>query len=273
MKLSAVYNFFDGGELLLESVRSIRPYVDHLSIVFQRVSNYGNPQSPRSIEALDTLSVEGLVDVFEHYEPDLSLGGSANEFHKRHRGLELAKAADCETFLFLDADEFYDGPSFVAARRAFETSNWRSSSVQFMNYYGGPTLRMARPVGVVPFICRVTESHTFAAEHPYLVDPTRSVRSSFSTHHLYPAADIVMHHMTGVRLDLEEKLRNSSLNDDVEVIRYWRERYEALPQLRPGLNSTVSGESYEIEEVPDVFGLGGIFDSRSREALPAEHSP
>lgn len=259
MRLSAAYNYFDGGELLVESVKALRPHVDHISVVTQTVSNYGNPQSPQAAEALEQLSSLGLIDDIDVYRPDLGIGGVRNQFLKRSRGLELARAAGCENFVFVDADEFYDGPSFVAARQAFEASNWRSSSVHVMNYYGKPTLRMAAPVGVAPFICRVSETHEFGAAHPYRVDPTRAVRSTFNTHRLFPATDIVMHHMTGVRKDIGEKLRNSSLNDDPDAIRYWRDLYAVIPHITAGRNSVANGESYEIEEVPDRFGLAAAF--------------
>lgn len=255
MKLSATFNFFDGGELLLRSVQSIRPHVDHLSIVFQTTSNFGQPQSEASAAALLELSRSGIVDDFDLYEPDPAVGGSQNEFRKRHRGIELAQDAGCDAFVFLDADEFFDGPSFDAARAAFEASTWAASSVHYYNYYRIPTLRIAKTMGIMPFICRVSESHDFDAAYPYRVNPTRAVASSFRTHHLFPAGEIVMHHMTGVRNDVEEKLRNSSQNDDDASIQGLRALYAAVPHVQAGPVLAPDGESYVLEEVPDRFDL------------------
>ena len=41
MKLSASINFFNGEELLWQAVVHIRPLVEHLSIVYQKTSNWG----------------------------------------------------------------------------------------------------------------------------------------------------------------------------------------------------------------------------------------
>lgn len=81
------------------------------------------------------------------------------------------------------------------------------------------------------FVCRVTEKHEFGASHPYAVSPTRAVRTRFVSHCLFPASEISMHHMTGVRLDPEGKLRNSTLNDNPPFIQHLRGLYEGIPHL------------------------------------------
>ena len=42
MKLGVSYNVFDGEELLESSIKSIRDNVDHISVVYQTISNFGN---------------------------------------------------------------------------------------------------------------------------------------------------------------------------------------------------------------------------------------
>lgn len=255
MTLSAAFNFFDGGELLPHSVAAIRPYVDHLSIVTQDLSNFGHPQSSRSKIALDELAGSHMVDIFETYEPDLSLGGGRNEFAKRHIGWELALAAGCDSVIFMDVDEFYVGHEFSLARKIFEESGYHSSTVRFHNYYQRPTLRTREPVGYVPFICRLSEHHEYGVERPYPVDLTRAVASNANAHHLFPPTEIVMHHMTGVRHDLQEKLVNSSQNDDPAGMVLLRKKFSMIPDLTRDSAFAVEGTIVHFEEVPDIFNL------------------
>ena len=42
MILSATYNFFNGEEHLIASLKSIRSQVDYINIVYQTISNHGN---------------------------------------------------------------------------------------------------------------------------------------------------------------------------------------------------------------------------------------
>lgn len=76
MKLSASFNFFDGGELLVPAVENIRPVVDHISVVWQSLSNFGSEISSVSRKAIEELERKALVDIFVHYTPDLSQGGT-----------------------------------------------------------------------------------------------------------------------------------------------------------------------------------------------------
>ena len=69
MKLGVSYNIFDGEELLEGSIKQIRQHVDHISVVYQVVSNFGNPCNPELVPLLERLKSEGLVD-----------GGFINEF-------------------------------------------------------------------------------------------------------------------------------------------------------------------------------------------------
>jgi hypothetical protein len=42
MKLGVSFNIFDGEEMLFFSLRNLRPMVDHINVVYQTISNYGN---------------------------------------------------------------------------------------------------------------------------------------------------------------------------------------------------------------------------------------
>jgi len=91
MILSVSYNFFNGEEHLIPSLESIRNSVEHISVVFQEISNKGEVATQSAKEALHQAIEEGLVDHAIIYQPDLHLPRSANELNKkedRGRGLQ-----------------------------------------------------------------------------------------------------------------------------------------------------------------------------------------
>jgi len=61
MKLAAIYNVWDGLELLPHSLRSIRSQVDCIIVVWQGRSNWGEYDS-RVGWAVEALGAEGLID-------------------------------------------------------------------------------------------------------------------------------------------------------------------------------------------------------------------
>jgi hypothetical protein len=79
MKLSVSYNFFNGEELLYYAVKHMRPMADHISIVYQEISNTGNKISQNAREVLKKIENENLVDDLILYNPDFLLTPYQNE--------------------------------------------------------------------------------------------------------------------------------------------------------------------------------------------------
>jgi len=59
MKIGVSYNLFDGEELLESSIKSIRKNVDYISVVYQTVSNFGNPCDEGLVPLLEELKSKG----------------------------------------------------------------------------------------------------------------------------------------------------------------------------------------------------------------------
>ena len=73
MKLGISYNIFDGEELLEDSIKSIKNKVDYISVVYQEISNFGNPCNEGfSTTLLEKLKSEGLIDELYKYRPQLN---------------------------------------------------------------------------------------------------------------------------------------------------------------------------------------------------------
>ena len=120
MKLGVSYNLFDGEELLESSIKSIRTNVDFISVVYQTVSNFGNPCNEELEPLLESLHKEGLIDELFEYRPNINKGGHYNEIRKRNIGLTLSEGDGCTHHMAMDSDEFYTDEQFKHMKNVIE---------------------------------------------------------------------------------------------------------------------------------------------------------
>ena len=222
MNLGVSYNFFNGEEHLIQSIKCIRNEVDHLNIVYQEISNKGMPLSNDARDVLSFLKKEKLVDEFYCYEPDLQLKPQINELNKRRIGLEIAKKHSMSHFMTMDADEFYRSNEFKFAKEFIDNNNVLNSTVRSYMHIKSPNWR-ALDSTLVPFIFKITDKVTVKRRYFVKnVDPTRKfiakaslIQSLFyKKHHIFPIDQIAMFHMNLVRKDmLISKFKNSSTNN------------------------------------------------------------
>lgn len=243
LKLAAIYNVWDGDELLKGSIGCIKDHVDLVIIVWQEVSNFGEQYSP--ILTIQEATA-GINVILEKYIPT-GQGGFNNETQKRNIGLRIAKEAGCTHFLFLDCDEYYK--DFAAAKSQYISSGAQGSVCHLFTYFKNPALRFEKEDNYfVPFIHQLT-GNTIAGrgKYPYYVDPTRKVNCS----------DVAliqerMHHFSYVRLDIERKCRNSSARANIEKSRLLRDYYD--PAVGPGFY--VEDFKQRLVEVSNQFLVG-----------------
>jgi len=245
-KIAAIYNVFDGVELLAGSIKCIAPHVDVVIIVWQDVSNFGEKFSPLSvIESLDALELD--FKVYHHkYEPDIKQSGFFNETRKRGIGLRLARMKECTHFLFLDVDEFHQ--DFGVAKQLYVESGHAGSVVRLHTYFKKPTLRVEQDEKYfVPFIHQLKPDTavTDRRKYPFYVDPTRSVNELDVVE-----LPIFMEHFSFVRKDIERKLRNSSIRGFYKKSSHYKE-------YQKDLKAGDYLESYKSKliEVPDYFNI------------------
>ena len=113
MKIGVSYNLFDGEELLEGSIKCIREEVDYISVVYQTVSNFGNPCDEDLVSLLERLKSEGLVDELFEYKPRVNKGGHYNEITKRNIGVSLSLGESCTHHMSMDSDEYYLLDEFI----------------------------------------------------------------------------------------------------------------------------------------------------------------
>ncbi len=234
MKLGVSYNLFDAEELLPFSAKSIRSSVDYINVIYQTTSNFGQQSSSDLEEKLKQMQKEGLIDEIFHYQPNLKLTAQKNEIKKRNIGLNLAKKNKCTHFMSLDVDEFYEAQELNNAKEFIIKKKIDYSAVSLVEYIKTPTLRLIEGYTFtfendekynfqVPFIINL-KKNPFCRHgksfFPVLTDPTRRVNAK-GKFYLFPVQEIVMHHMSSVRKDLEKKFSNSSfMNSPPEVQKY-----------------------------------------------------
>ena len=242
MKLAAVYNVWDGLEHLDKSISLINAHVDKIIIVWQEVSNFGevNPDTAVMVQVMAT-KYPKVTHV--HYQPDLKQQGHQNERNKRMIGWAHAKQLGCTHFLFMDTDEYY--PDFQKGKQEFIDRGLDSSYCKLVTYFKEPTY-ILDPLEsyFVPFICR-TDVKTIGQGFPAYCDPTRGVAPAGKCGEL----SIMMHHMSYVRKDIAQKLRNSSarvnikdMNKRLKEIEDWK-----LGQPHPFM------AGFNIVETPNLF--------------------
>ncbi|WP_410209537.1 hypothetical protein [Aquirhabdus sp.] len=260
MRLSASINFFNGEELLWHAVLNMRPLVEHLSIVYQRQSNWGQEISASALAVLTRLQQAGLVDDLICYEPDLTLRAAENEFRKRRIGLDVAIANQASHFLLMDADEFYLPDQFLAAKQQIEDEEIYYSCVSSYFYLHQPIYRSAMPDTTnVCFIAKIDEGLIFEGQSRFPVehvDPTRRLIHATGRFKRFDVDCIAMHHMNFVRSNFVSKLSNTSSASNRAFIESAR---IALHQWSyPAPFKFPNKPSYNIICVSDAFDLKGI---------------
>lgn len=208
--LAAIYNIFDGEELLHSSIQSIRNNVDVVIVVQQQISNFGNSNE---IDLKKILCSMKEIDFIIDYEPDLFMSPEKNEFNKRIIGLQKAIEIGCTHYIHMDCDEEYREKEFKEAFDKIVQDDNDSSAVDIINYFKFKNLRIEEPAGMyVPFIHKIQKGKmalSLNSQYPVLVDRTRK-GNPVNNFRLFKKEDIAMHHYSWVRNDIRKKVENST---------------------------------------------------------------
>lgn len=256
MKLGVSYNIFDGEELLEGSIKQIRTEVDYISVVYQTVSNFGNPCNPGLISLLEKLKNDGLIDELYLYKPKTDKGGHYNEITKRNIGLYISQGAGCTHHMSMDSDEYYNTLELNNIKKLIEDGEYDSSYCQMMTYYKDWEYALDPPetyyVSLI-FKLNTNSSYVFGANAPVLVDPTRRMSNCIKPL-ILERNKIQMHHGSYIRNDIKLKLVNSSastnFNKDIEkIVDYYNNWTYPNKALWGGLPS----QFHTLKKVEKIF--------------------
>ena len=250
-KLAAIYNVFDGEELLEKSMACMEGQVDLFIIVWQDVSNWGEPYNP-----MENLNFKGRSDVVlvKYNPPAIAFDWSRaakTEKEKRNLGIQIAQEHNCTHFLHLDCDEFY--ADFMAAKQQYIDSGCDGSVCRMYTYFKRPTWRLKNYDNYyVPFIHKLKRNtQAGAKKYPFYCDPTRAINTNDVV-----IIDEPMHHMSWVRRNIERKANNSTAKHNIEKSNLLRDYRD--PNTGPGTR-LVDYHNQELIKVKDLFGLSALF--------------
>lgn len=248
MKLCAVFNAWsDCIDLLEKSVDNILPVVDEVVIVWSHRSNRGQ------VIPFIFAHPSPKVHLFQ-CEPDPDWQPNKNEVNRRNVGLDHARMLGCTHFLMMDCDEFYVRDDVEREKLRMERDDLNGLVCGLRVYIKEPTL-WCEDHTRVPFIQKLTEkvrlgdfrcpfSRDEQGDH---IDPTRRPNHTRGVEW----SDVIMHHFSYVRKDMDLKIRNSSAN----LERSRRVIMEEMAQARPGWMSLLYHK--ELKQCEDIFKIKG----------------
>jgi hypothetical protein len=257
MKIGVSYNVFDGEELLEGSIKCIREEVDYISVVYQTVSNFGNPCDEGLVPLLEDLKNRGLVDEIFEYRPKVNKGGHHNEITKRNIGVSLSLGEGCTHHMSMDSDEYYLLDEFKYMKKVVLEGNYDSSACQLQTYYKEPSYRLDPPEDYyVSLLYKIDNNSEYkmGSRLPVLVDPTRCMEPGNCK--VFKRDEIEMHHLSYIRKDIRKKLQNSSavvnFRDRVGRLVDYHNKWEYPKQA---LMAGAPDKFYNIVEVERKFDI------------------
>lgn len=241
-KLAAIYNVWDGDELLEYSINSVKSGVDLFIIVYQTTSNFGEKYDPLQ----NILKAVKDVPYILHKFTPINHAGISNEREKRNIGLQIAKKNSCSHFLHMDCDEMYQ--DFNKAKKLYFNSGKEGSCCKIFTYFKLPTLRFETEDGYfVPFIHKLfDDTRSGLPNYPFYVDPTRRINCNN-----VELLNVHMHHFSYIRKDIMRKINNSSARNNFKKGTILQDYNN--PDLKCGYY--VKDYEKKLIEVPNLFDI------------------
>lgn len=258
MRLGCSYGAFSGLELLKPSLVNIRPFADHIVVVWSPHSSTGDLAPKYMMPLLLDLKQGGLIDELVEFRPAIAsrpIEMQDNCRMKREIGRVRCQLAGCTHHLVRDCDEFYDPHQFQNVLPVFEQVDLGLCPI--VEYVQKPTTRIKGISNLwVPSVHRIESSLRRYAVFGCTVDLGRTVYPVKEFRKFTPD-ELALHHYTFVRVN------------DVEL----RRKYQGHGHLnRVGTEQDFLHKVYgygpdELETVPDVFGIQEYWEGEFRQWL------
>lgn len=250
MRLCLIYNVWHDYDLLAHSIRVMRNLVDGIIVIASTKSNFGE-YSPISEEFKND-------ELFVH-EPRFNIP-MLSETDKRNYGLSVAREKGYTHFLTIDADEMYESEPFLKQKERFKNEPKLKGLVCLcQTYFKSPKLTIGLDTTLVPFIHELQPGlrHEFNRNYQFAwidgkirIDPSRSMNITSGVER----CDLVMHHASFIRKDINIKIRNSSARSNLERSSI----IEDYKNAKPGYFCKFYGKT--LMECDNIFGLPSYED-------------
>lgn len=256
MKLGVSYNLFDGEELLIGSINSIKSSVDYISVVYQEISNLGRKNDVDLIPFLQMLVNQNIIDKYVIFSPDISKTPHQNETIKRNIGLELSKMNNCSHHISMDTDEYYIESEMKWLKDEIEKNDYDSSYCQMLTYYKSSKYILDPPENYyVSIIFKIQNNSSYFFNHPspVMVDPTR-IMNETQKYLICKRNQIQMHHLSHIRMNYRKKLENSSSYNSYKSKIEYILRFYYWWNIDKGIKIYTNNKKYlKVKEIDDIF--------------------
>lgn len=203
-KVGAAYNTFYGIELLEKSIKSIRPVVDYVVVVHQKISFSGNEEDPINNVLFKKLLDDKLIDDIVYYDVNTSTQGSEGSvLEKRNIGLEYCRQNNCDFIIPMDADERYDKNELLNELNYMYDNEIETLYSPIHSYYYDENHYFVDTY-YVPCALRINERKFERTLSSVLVDPVRKMKEG-----KYKISKMPMHHFTYIKDIYKHKVNNS----------------------------------------------------------------
>jgi hypothetical protein len=246
MKLGCSYGVFSGLELLKPSLLNIRPFAEHIVVVWSPVSSSGDPGPAYAKPLLDSLVREGLVDELFEFVPKRTIRPIEMQDNcriKREIGRIRCQLVGCSHHLVRDCDEFHNPILFRGRMEAFERNDVTLTPI--VEYVQKPMIRIKGISKLyVPCVhrigCQLKRHNPFGVT----VDMGRTV-CPVKSFRIFAENELVLHHYTSVRINEAELQRKYQGHGHLNRV----------GTLNDFVNKVYGYGPDELEEVPDTFGI------------------
>ena len=230
----AIYNVFDGEELLEGSIKSVRPWVDLVIAVCQEYSNFGEYYDG-GLKECERLYDLRAIDHIHYYNPKHGQSALACETEKRNLGIKIAKSKGASHLIHLDCDEYW------IEKPGIDTAH------EMITYFKTPELIYEpRESYYVPGIISIRKDTKVGAFNcGFYCDPTRT------PNHLLSKGSAVMHHFSYVRKNIDRKINNSTARSNILAKK--DQLLTDLENARDGYKMTFNEKSLKL--VDNLFGI------------------
>jgi len=209
MKLAALYTVWNGLELLEKSIEQIDHEVDFIVICYQKTSNKG--EYCHNVEDFVRSFHDSKITIIE-FQPDLHKNTKQNEIEKHNKLIDAAKLLGASHYFFSATDHFYNRTEFNQAKNECEKGGYDVTFTRMFTYYKRVTWRLD-PIEdyFMPFICKLQPNTRVQRQktYPVRVDPSIQVNTC-DKWRLFERSEIMMHHYSMIRQDIENKFRNAA---------------------------------------------------------------
>jgi hypothetical protein len=238
MKLALLYTVWTGDDMVMleRSIKQHEPYVDYIQIWYQCTSNKGEYSSFLDYGAFYNKNF-GFIDRVEscHWEPKLNLNTKQNERNKHDMMIQHAKKQGFTHFILCACDHFYTPEQFEYAKKYHtEHPEIDASFTKMRTYYKHENWYLD-PIEnySMPFIHKMYETTAIVNTpiYPTRVDPSVKVNTCYHSHE-FDTDEIILHHYSMVRKDIEKKLRNAAASirwTELQILQFISEYQNAKP--------------------------------------------